>query len=129
MKLDQNRIVLEGTKALATELRDGAPVRDFGLVTRGVNHYTLRPDGSAPCVVWSFEGVRHWGTLSGIDVLAAITSKKCSRRLAKRCPGIDRKTDDAPLIQFVTQCGVDTEYDLNFDDQIVAAYPFPRRQP
>lgn len=123
MQLDQNQIIQKGSAPLATELRDGVPVRDFGLVTRGVNHYTVKPDGSRPCAVWSFEGVRHWGTLSGIDVLAAITSKKCSKRLARQCPGISSSLEDAPLIQFVTQCSVDKEYDLNFDDQIVSVYP------
>jgi hypothetical protein len=123
MRLENNQILDSSGTAFKTELPKGVPVRDYGLVTRGINHYTDKPDGNLPCAVWSFEGVRHWGTLSGIDVLSAIALRKCSKKLVRRCPGLRQRIDKSGVVQFVTECNVDSEYDLNFEDRIVATFP------
>jgi hypothetical protein len=124
IRLADNKIHMRDGRIIETEFVEGLPHEDFGLVTRGPNRFSIRPGGGTPCVMWSFEGVRHWGTLSGIDLLAAIAQPGGFKELATHCPDLTRRKLAADeFVQFIARCKVDNQYDLNVDNKIF----FPRQ--
>lgn len=120
--LERNQIRLPDLSIKETQWErkaDGGnePCRDYGLVTRGINRAT-RKDGRRPCVMWAFEGVRHWGTLAGIDIVAQIAYNEHYRKLKRHCPALKQRPSSDAFVQFVVSCDVDAARDLDFAHQI-----------
>jgi hypothetical protein len=125
--LEHNKINLPDQSFKVTEWKKSAtgvnePCRDYGLVTRSINR--VRKDGRQPCVMWAFEGVRHWGTLAGIDVLAQIAQNK---ELKRSCPALKQRPHSKEFVQFVVSCEVNAGLDQDFDHKIDYVPPYQRK--
>jgi hypothetical protein len=128
--LKDNKIILPDSSIKETQWKKNQagtdePSLDYGLVTRGVNRF-ISPDGHRPCVMWAFEGVRHWGTLAGIDIVSRIAYRKPYKTLQRRCRALKYRPDNDRFVQFVVSCNVDSAHDIDFDHKIDYVAPYIR---
>lgn len=118
--LRDNKIRLPNNKLLDTVFINNDYVRDFGLVTRMANPFFEAGDGT-PCVFWLFEGVRQWGTRTGITLLSNIVTNAGRAKINRYCPELEKNAVAAGPVQFVSKCeaSVDRDLDLLSNTEII----------